>query len=79
MFYSMESNHLRLWGKEVSVYERVQRPVTEFINRRKKKSNQVVFACSQVRNGYVQSVMDEETQSSAIELHGINTRYFCEN
>ncbi|CAG03700.1 unnamed protein product [Tetraodon nigroviridis] len=43
MFYSMESNHLSVWGKEV-------------------------------RNGYVQGVLDEETQSSTIELHGINTR-----
>lgn len=31
-------------------------------------------ACLQVKNGYIQGVMDEETQSSAIELHGINTR-----
>lgn len=34
----------------------------------------VIFACSQVKDGHIKCVMDEELKSSALEVQGINTR-----
>lgn len=33
-----------------------------------------MFVCSQVKNGHIERVMDEEIKSSAIEVYAKNTR-----
>lgn len=44
------------------------------VHRPNTNVHKVIFACSQVKNGHIKCVMDEEIKSLAIEVQGINTR-----
>lgn len=44
------------------------------LHRANTNVTKVIFACSQVKNGHIKCVKDEEIKSLAIEVQGINTR-----
>lgn len=44
------------------------------LHRPSKNVTEVKFAYSQVKNGHIKCVMDEELKSIVIEVQGINTR-----
>lgn len=56
------------------LYKNIASANVSTVHRPNTNVHKVIFACSQVKNGHIKCVMDEEIKSLAIEVQGINTR-----